>query len=109
MMSHVMLTLKRTNNLLIMENIICVSDAELVDLSELFSLPSVERTLKVATLKFTINNLIMKENILCVLIYAVEIVVLSALSCLPKTEKNFVKWGNKLHFPLTLASGICYN
>ena len=107
MMSHVMLTLKRTNNLLIMENIICVSDAELVDLSELFSLPSVERTLKVATLKFTINNLIMKENILCV--YAVEIVDLSVLSCLPKTEKKFVNWGNKCHFPLTLTSGICYN
>jgi hypothetical protein len=61
------------------------------------------------TLKCTINNLIMKENILCVLIYAVEIVVLSALSCLPKTEKKFVNWGNKCHFPLTLTSGICYN
>ena len=59
------------------------------------------------TLKFTINNLIMKENILCV--YAVEIVDLSVLSCLPKTEKKFVNWGNKCHFPLTLTSGICYN
>ena len=42
-----------------------------------------------STLKCTINNLIMKENILCV--YAVEIADLSVLSCLLKTEKNLRK------------------
>ena len=67
MMSHVMLTLKRTKNLLIMENIICVYA------------------------------------------YAVELADLSVLSFMPSAEKNFVKWGIKLHFPLTLTSGICYN
>ena len=55
------------------------------------------------TLKCTKNNLIMKEYILCVLIYAVEITDRSVLSCLPKTEKKFVKRGIKLHFPLTFA------
>ena len=67
MMSHVMSTLKRTKNLLIMENIICVYA------------------------------------------YAVELADLSVLSFMPSAEKNFVKWGIKLHFPLTLTSGICYN
>ena len=54
------------------------------------------------TLKCTKNNLIM-ENILCVLIYAVEITDLSVLSCLPKTEKKFELRGINLHFPLTFA------